>query len=185
LGSKFHLEADLRIKPYSSCSATHNGLEAMLRLAQQHDINPQSVETIECDLKPYPLVRHRPQRGYEGRFSMAFCLALALIYRRVYPDDFVDEQVQNPIVQELMRRTRHTPDAPGVVVALKDGRRLEEKLLPSGNLKGWEAVQEKFTSCLSALCTADKAEKVIDLVRRLETISSIRMLTGALQTNTA
>jgi len=183
LGSKFHLETDPRIKPYSSCSATHNGLEAMLRLTQKHDINPQSVDAIECDLKPYPLVRHRPQRGFEGRFSMAFCLALAFIYRQVNPDAFVDEQVQNTMVQELMRRTRHTPDAPVLVVVLKDGSRLEEKLLPPSNLKGWEAVQKKFRSCLGAVSVDGKAEKVIELVSRLETVSSIRTLTRALQTN--
>ena len=51
LGIKFHLESENRIKPYASCTATHNGLEAMLRLARRHDIKPESVESIECDQK--------------------------------------------------------------------------------------------------------------------------------------
>src|SRR5262249_10024311 len=128
LGRKFHLENENRIKPYASCTATHNGLEAMLKLARAHDIKPESVEAIECDQKPYPLVRQIPQRGYEGRFSMAYCLALALIQRDLKPGDFVDENVTKPEVKDLMNRVRHTPGTPSLVVTLKDGSRLEEKL---------------------------------------------------------
>ncbi|HWP59837.1 MAG TPA: MmgE/PrpD family protein [Candidatus Acidoferrales bacterium] len=181
LGSKFHLESDPRIKPYASCTATHSGVEAMLRLVRRNPIDPQAVDAIECDLKPYPLVRYRPERGFEGRFSMAFCLALALINGRINPDDFVDERVNDPLVQEIMRRTRHTPEAPALVVILKDGTRLEEKLAVASDLRGWNQVAKKFQRCLSAVAPDHLADKTIDLVRQLETVSSIRGLTAALK----
>src|SRR5215475_11854823 len=151
LGSKFNLETEPRIKPHSSCSATHNGLEAMLRLVEKHPVRAESVQSIECDLKPYPLVRRTPQRGFEGRFSMAFCLALALIYGHVKPDDFVNENVDDPAVQELMRRARHTPEAPELVVTLKDGSRLVEDLQHPSNLHGWDQVASKFHVCVDGI----------------------------------
>jgi 2-methylcitrate dehydratase PrpD len=168
LGTKFHLETEIRIKPYSSCTATHNGLEAMLRLALRHSIDPQAVEAIECDQKPYPLVRQRPERGFEGRFSMAFCLAMALVYGKVDAGDFTDEYVKNPIVQELMSRTRHTPEAPSLVVTLKNGARFEEALQSASDLKGWGAVKEKFKRCVYGIGADLSAEKIPVLVSGME-----------------
>jgi 2-methylcitrate dehydratase PrpD len=154
----------------------------MLRLVQKHRVDPDAIESIACDLKPYPLVRHTPQRGFEGRFSMAFCLAMALIQRRLAPNDFSDAHVHNERVQDLMRRTNHTPDAPALVVILKDGTRLEETLQHPTNLQGWEAVEEKFRNCVAEVLDGSAPQTVIDCVNRLEALASIQTLTKALQT---
>ncbi len=182
LGSKFNLETELRIKPHSSCSATHNGLEAMLRLVQKHPVKPESVQSIECDLKPYPLVRRTPQRGFEGRFSMAFCLAMALIRGRVNPDDFVNQNVDHPVVQELMRRTSHTPDAQELVVTLKDGARLVEGLQHPSDLHGSDQVTSKFAACVDGILNKRDAEAAREYISRLEQLVSVRQLTRVLGT---
>ncbi|MSP41120.1 MAG: MmgE/PrpD family protein [Deltaproteobacteria bacterium] len=181
LGTKFHLENEIRIKPHASCTATHNGLEAMLRLVRQHDLKPEAIESIECDQKPYPLVRQIPQRGYEGRFSMAYCLAMALIHRELKPGDFTDANVEQPLVQQLMGRVRHTPGGPALVVQLKNGARLEEKLQTPSDLHGWDAVAEKFRAATAGSITTANAEIVIDKVKQLESVASIHALTGALR----
>jgi len=181
LGAKFHLENEIRIKPHASCTATHNGLEAMLRLSRAHDIRPESVDSIECDQKPYPLVRQIPQRGYEGRFSMAYCLAVALIHREVKPSDFIDTKVRQPLVQELMNCVRHTPGGPALVVNLKNGARLEEKLQPPSDLHGWDAVEKKFRAATEGIITPASGEMVIDQIKQLDSVASILSLTGALR----
>lgn len=183
LGSKFSLETELRIKPYSSCTATHSELEAILRLTQKHSIKPDSVEFIDCDLKPYPLVRLRPQRGFEGRFSMAFCLAMGLIHHELNPDDFTDEHVKDPWVEALMSRTRHSPGARSLVITLKNGTRLEENLKAPSNLNGWEAVKTKFEDCIGSMSQNGRGQTIPELVGNLETIPSVRVLTNALSTS--
>ena len=182
LGRKFHLENENRIKPYASCTATHNGLEAMLRLVRAHNIQPEAVEAIECDQKPYPLVRQIPQRGYEGRFSMAYCLSMALVHRELRPGDFIDANVQQPIVQELMSRVRHTPGGPALVIQLKDGSQLEEKLQTPSDLHGWDAVADKFRASTQGIITPSKTDTIIDHIKKLESLASIRTLTAALRT---
>lgn len=181
LGNKFHLENDIRIKPHASCTATHNGLEAMLRLARRHELDAEAVESIECDLKPYPLVRRIPARGYEGRFSMAYCLALALIQRELKPGDFIDEKVSQPLVQDLMRRVRHTPGAQSLVVHLKDGTGLEEQLEHPSDLRGWDAVAEKFRAATEGILNGNQAATVLDAVAGLERETSVRRLTTAMR----
>ena len=181
LGAKFNLETEPRIKPHSSCSATHNGLEAMLRLVEKHPVKAESVQSIECDLKPYPLVRRTPQRGFEGRFSMAFCLALALIHGRVKPDDFINDNVADPTVQELMRRVRHTPEAE-LVVTLKDGSRMVENLQHPSDLHGWDQVASKFHACVDGILQKHAADAARECVARLENLTSVRELTQQLRT---
>jgi 2-methylcitrate dehydratase PrpD len=63
LGTRLDLETVGVLKPFASCTATHSGLEAMLRIMNKNSIIPADVEAIEADLKPYPLVRQRPQRA--------------------------------------------------------------------------------------------------------------------------
>jgi hypothetical protein len=107
---------------------------------------------------------------------------MALIYGKVDANDFIDEHVKNPLVQELMSRTRHIAEAPFLLVTLKNGVRLEEPLHSASDLKGWEAVKEKFKRCVDAIGKGNDAEKILALVTRLESLSSIRLLTNALQT---
>src|SRR5262245_45249892 len=54
LGKRFDLETvGVNVKPFASCTATHSGLEAMLRIGDKYSIVPADVESIEDDLKPY------------------------------------------------------------------------------------------------------------------------------------
>lgn len=183
LGETFHLEADLRGKTFSSCTSSHGGLEAMLRLRAKTPIAPAAVESIECDLKLHRLLRERPTRGYEGRFSMPFCLALALIRGRVDPDDFTDRNAHDPAIRSVMGRTRNTPGAPALVVALKDGTRLVEPLKPPANLSSWDGVAEKFARCVQGVLPAHHADAVVHMVRELDSLASVRPLTALLRTD--
>lgn len=180
LGKTFNLATPIRVKQYASCSASHGGVEAMLRLLRRYPFRPADVESVECDLKPYPLVREKPTRGVEGRFSMPFCLALALIHGTIRPDDFTDSNVADPLVQDLMQRTRHK--AAGVlVVQLKNGQRLEETLERPTNLAGAAAVQKKFHDCVTDALTKQQAEAVVEAVGTLERLPSAQHLTRNLQ----
>jgi 2-methylcitrate dehydratase PrpD len=173
LGTRFDLEtAGVNVKPFASCTATHSGLEAMLRIMGKNSIIPADIESIDADLKPYPLVRQRPTRGFEGKFSMPFCLAMTMVYRGLDPGDFTDERLSEPLVQRLIARTHHIPDSPLLTVILKDGTRISEPIQPHTNLKGWDAVSEKFQKSVAGCFSKDQQQKVLALVSRLEEVPS-------------
>jgi len=182
LGVEWDLGRSLRIKPFASCTATHSGLEAMLRLVQREKIAPEDVEALECDLRPYPLVRARPGRGYEGRFSMPFCLALALVYGKVAPDDFINERLEEAQIQELIRRTRHIPKEEVLTVTLKNGKKLSEPFQPPTNLTDQSQVSEKFAQSMSQAFSPDRTRIIENHVMRLEDLASITELTNLLRT---
>jgi 2-methylcitrate dehydratase PrpD len=180
LGKTFNLEHPIRVKQFASCSASHSGVEAMSRLVRRHSLRPNDVESISCDLKPYPLVRERPKRGVEGRFSMPFCLALSLVQGTIRPNDFSDENVFDPLIQDLMRRTGHTANGM-LAVQLKNGQRLEEPLDRPTNLVEPSAIQKKFYDCVAGLLPDGQAQAIAESVETLEQLPSIRHLTRNLR----
>ncbi|HEY7317282.1 MAG TPA: MmgE/PrpD family protein [Candidatus Binatia bacterium] len=173
LGKRFDLETNgVNVKPFASCTATHSGLEAMLRLGAKNSISPTDVEAIEADLKPYPLVRQRPTRGFEGRFSMPFCLAMTLVHRSIDPSDFTNKRLFDPLVQQLISRTHHVPDSRVLNVILKDGTRISEPIQPHTNLKGWDAVAAKFQKSVAGCFADHQQQKLLALISRLEELPS-------------
>jgi 2-methylcitrate dehydratase PrpD len=181
LGLEFELEREIRIKPFASCTASHAAVEAMLRLTAKHSLRPADVELIETDLKPYPLVRQEPRRGFEGRFSMPFCLAHTFVYRRLKPDDFIDERLQEPWISELMNCTRHLPDSSLLTVVLKNGARLTEAITTPGDLKGWVEAVAKFKASTGKLFSEDQQRTIIQSIQGIHDLSSIRILTASLR----
>jgi 2-methylcitrate dehydratase PrpD len=152
----------------------------MLRLRERHKIDPAAVESIECDLKPYPLVRQFPTRGFEGRFSMPFCLAMALVHDDLPADAFSDENIGDPTIGALMHKTRHARGSAAVVVRLRDGSELSEPLKTPSDFLSEEDIVAKFHRCTDAVLTQGNA--VVGMLRNLDSLPSVRELGRALRT---
>lgn len=180
LGTEWDLEHSLRIKPFASCTATHSGLEAMQRLTQREKIAPEQVDAIECDLRPYPLVRAQPTRGYEGRFSMPFCLAMTLVHGTMKPDDFVNEKVADPVIQNLIQRTHHHHEEI-LTVKLKDGKTIAEPFKPITNLTDAQAVRDKFVRSVAGEFSQAQATKIVECVSQLDSLTAVSELTRSLR----
>ncbi len=186
LGTEYNLATrGVEVKQFACCTATHAAIEAILRLVHKGPVQPSDVDFIECDLRPYPLVRVCPGQGFEGRFSMAYCLGIAFIYGRVNPEDFTDEKARDPQLRNLIERCRHLPNVGSVVVGLKNGTRISEPIQPPKNLEGWEMVSEKFSRCADRVLPDSKRLALLESVANLEAVPSIRTLTGSLQVSNA
>ena len=69
-------------KPYSCGVVIHPGIDAVRLMGSKHGVKPEDVERI--DLRVAPLVieltgKMEPRTGLEGKFSVAFASAIALI----------------------------------------------------------------------------------------------------------
>jgi 2-methylcitrate dehydratase PrpD len=167
----------------SKVKATHAPVEAVLRLLHKNPLAPGDVARIECHLKPFPLLRLSPQSGEEGRFSMAYCLAVALAYGRLTPEDFTDGRFRDREVTELIGKVHHHSDAKSLRIILKTGEEIAEPIMPAPDLHGWDEVVEKFQQCAGKKLTGPQRFKVIDAVAHLEQLTSVRSLTEALRSS--
>ncbi|HEX5320775.1 MAG TPA: MmgE/PrpD family protein [Stellaceae bacterium] len=193
LGRDWHIVRNrLSIKKYPACYGLHRTLDGMLDLLDKRPLPPDRIARITASIsktRSLILRNHRPQTGLEGKFSMEFAMAAAVIARRASLAEFTDGFVQRPDVQALMQKVEiethenYDPEVPGaavfdqVRVELVDGERLEsaevrrargaaELPLSEGELF------DKFRSCLAAGGAHIAPELLFGRLKNLERLSA-------------
>ena len=198
LGRDWHIVRNrLSIKKYPACYGAHRALDGMLDLLEKRPLKPEEIARITTSIsktRALILRNHRPQTGLEGKFSMEFAMAAAVIARRASLAEFTDDFVCRPDVQALMRRVEieahenYDPEVSGAAVF--DQVRVE---LTSGETIAGDEVRrargaaefplgeaelfEKVRTCLDAGHARIAPEHLFDRLRNLENISA-RQLTA-------
>jgi 2-methylcitrate dehydratase PrpD len=173
-------------KPYSCGVVTHPGIDAVRRLGTQHGVRPDQVERI--DLQVHPLVleltgKTDPRTGLEGKFSIAFATAIALIEGTARQRQFTDEKVRRPDVMALRDRVHPTADpalshTEAIATAhLKDGRPFREHVTaatgtPENPISDAE-LREKFLDLVEPVIGLSAGERLAEAVSRLESLDNV------------
>jgi 2-methylcitrate dehydratase PrpD len=175
------------LKPHPSGSLSHPAMAAMSRLIDKYNLTPASVEKVDVGTNhnmPNALIHHRPQTGLEAKFSMEFCISVLLLERKAVLNQFTDEFVRRPEVQEMIRRVNFYVDPVAekagydkmtslVTVHLKDGRIVKDqadfaKGSPADPMS-FEEAAVKFRGCAEfANWPKDKTDAIIESVNTLE-----------------
>ena len=98
----------------------------------------------------------------------------------VKPDDFINERLADPRIQNLIQRTSHIKEET-LTVILKNGKRFSEPFQPISNLTEWPSVRDKFMQSVSGTLLQPRADQIVDRVGHLEELPSVRQLTQLLQ----
>jgi 2-methylcitrate dehydratase PrpD len=157
LGESLEIQTEhgLALKPYPSCGATHPGIEAALAL--HAELNGEEIAGIEasvCEMAKTPL---------EGKFSLHFCVAAALVFGEVKLSTFTDAKVMDPRVRALIAKMSMKTDerwkddsefSTEITVVTQSGRRLSRHIpLAAGKPERWFSPQQlraKFDDCTVA-----------------------------------
>jgi len=194
------LDTGITVKLYPSCAATHPALDAVLDLRQKHSLTPDQIEAVEIQVDsvtPPLLAYDRPQTGLEGKFSMPFCVAAALVYGEVTLETFQTQQIQNARVQELLPRITMRPNpalgknAPALTQAILTMRLRNGQVLTreANGARGYpdrpaspQDLDKKFISCGLRALRREQLEAALACLHRFETLSDVRQLTELLAT---
>ena len=188
LGNKLYLvESGIEIKKYPCCGSAHLALDATFDLLSQGTIDPAAVERIDVTVDfdpPRSLIHSRPVSSLEGKFSMQYCLAAALLDRRVGLQSFTDDQVMRPEAQAMiprieMRRIAGNEGMPSwtegyhqVDVQMKDGSTLSQQAhrANSGALRGvtMDDIRSKFKDCAAQTLSDATTAEVLSRLDSLE-----------------
>ncbi|GAB3476972.1 MmgE/PrpD family protein [Nocardiopsis coralliicola] len=155
----------LAIKMYPCCYAMQRPISAVLDLGlRAGEVESVTVRTPACTLQP--LIHHSPATGLEGKFSLEYAVAAALLDGRPGFASFTDAAVQRPEARRLTTAVRTEAEADsgeggllagGVVVeaALRGGgvRTASLSLPPGapGRPPSEEEMAAKITDCAPAL----------------------------------
>jgi 2-methylcitrate dehydratase PrpD len=194
----FMQEPGISIKPYPSGSLSHPAQDLILDLVKAHTLHAQEIEAIEVGTNsnvPNALIYPMPKTALEGKFSVPFGMAIAVLERKAGIAQFTDRKVRDPKIVELMKRVTLYIDqeleALGydqvrsrVRIKLKDGRILEGRAdVAKGHpLKpmSWAEIGEKFRDCAQLVLSHKDTEDAIELVANLDRMRSILPLTRVL-----
>jgi 2-methylcitrate dehydratase PrpD len=196
LGNPFSiLSPGIGKKLYPSCAATHSFLDGIFDLIRQYDIKAEEVDSVDCGVfyrVPQMLIHSNPQTGLEGKFSLEYCLALALKERHVDVGQFNDSKVKDPGIQQLIKRIHQevTEEAGKegteypiaiLTVRMKDGRtypvRVEKRRGSPLNPLRPEEVKQKFIECAQPKYSSEQCRRILETVMNLEQIKEIGELT--------
>jgi 2-methylcitrate dehydratase PrpD len=193
LGTPHELvEPGIGVKRFPACASTHQALDATLALAAEHAIDPASVTAVDCGVNymaPKQLIYEHAATGLQGKFSMPYCVAVALLDRTVGLAQFDDARVRRPDVQALMPKVRMfvhpeqtTRDSlptrfSEVAISLADGERLTRRIRhakgqPQNPLTDAE-LTTKFQDCAARVLARERAEAVLAAVRTLQTLPDV------------
>jgi 2-methylcitrate dehydratase PrpD len=187
------------IKPHPSGSLTHPGMTEMLRLIKEHNIKAEQVVSVKVGTNhnmPNALIHHRPTNELQAKFSMEFCMAILLLEGRAGLSEFTDEVVMRPDVQAMIQKVDFGVDpeaeAAGfhkmttiITITLTDGRVIRGSAdfgrgSPAMPMT-YDEVADKFReNCEFAKFSSQKANQVVEMIRGIEKVGSIRELTALL-----
>jgi 2-methylcitrate dehydratase PrpD len=178
-------------KLHSCCGHTHTAIDVAQRhrppvLQSLADIRDIHIETYASG---YEIVKEmRPRTPYQAKFSIAYCVAVALLDGRAGLDQFTPERMSDPAVTAILERTRVTvaedltakyPVAwpARLTVTLANGDTLRGAAdFPRGNPENPVATREledKFRALVSPRFGAPTAAHAIETVTQLENLTDL------------
>ena len=189
LGSRWEiLDTGITVKLYPSCAATHPILDALIDLQAREHFDASQVDAIDVGVDPVTptvLIYDRPVSGLEGKFSLPFCAAAALVYGAVGIETFDDAQMRDPRIASLQSRVTMTVDetlggsAPPltqarVTVRMKDGRVVTAH---ANGARGYperppteDQLKTKFKSCAARVMSSVQAHEAWTALRGIERV---------------
>ena len=187
----------IAIKQYPCCGSTHSALDAMLALAREHKPLPDDIERVDVWTHPRRLEhtnRPEPKSALDAKFSVQYCMARALVDRRVAIEHFDGKAYEEPAIRKLLPRvhaaTYTTAQFPAenhygaeVKVSLRGGKVLSAKVdqpygrtaenpLPASLLK------EKFENCAARALPGERVGQLYSAIQGFENLKDAREITA-------
>jgi 2-methylcitrate dehydratase PrpD len=181
LGNPYSI-MNVSLKRYPSCALTHPAVDALLKLKEQHHLQPEGIKAVKCRgraLMRSVLLNKAPDTGLEAKFSMEYCLAAALVKGGLERISLEFDTRMDEIAKD-----KGLINPSQVKVVLADGEELsqtvEEAKGGPGDPISWPEVSEKFSQCSRHILSAEQAERTLNFVRQLEHVTNVADLNGFL-----
>jgi len=200
LGNPFALaRSRITVKPWPCCGSNHRPIMATCSLAEKYDIKPEDVVGVDVGFDRDPLHNYinlrYPARGYDGKFSVIYNVAAALIDRKVDRWSFTDESFSRPIMQDTLKKVKlyWHPERAGkptkmlderrfavITIKLKNGKEYSERRDSGRSLEGDEVISKYKENAYLAGLPERKTMLSIKLVQDLEKLEKLTSLMDAL-----
>ncbi len=180
LGAQYEIYRN-SYKPFACGLVVHPVIDGCIQLRDENHLVPAMIDRIDLGIHPIVLEltsKRTPKNGLEGKFSVYYAAAIAIIAGRAGEQQFSDAQVLDPVVVALRDRVETSvdpslaQDQARVTIRLKDGRVLERFIVHavgSVEVPMTDAqLDAKFTDLVAEILPADRTRRLIELCRGVE-----------------
>ena len=180
IGEHFAID-DLIIKRHACCAFLHPGVDGLLNILAETDLQPAEIAeiTIRFPRTGAPIINANPLRSHRAQYI----LPVAAVRRQVDFADVITDRSAEPPIAELIDRTRFVEDdeldplyperyTTLLSVSTHDGTEYERRVdfargTPESPMTDEEIVA-KFRHLASGRVGDDRAEQIVKLVADLE-----------------
>jgi len=194
LGERFE-GVNVTLKRFPCCMHSHAAIDALLDISGEQGLDCDDVDRVTVKINQQgfnfvclPLGKTRAPRSIpEAQFSLPYAAATALVKKKVFLEDFAEEQIRNPRVLQIAQRVDCLVDpeldkrypanvTPALVeVRTKKGkvfsRRVVERRGSPTNPLTMEEIEEKFRQCPRFArnpVPEDRVEEILLFLREME-----------------
>jgi 2-methylcitrate dehydratase PrpD len=168
-------------KPFACGLVVHPVIDGCIQLRDENKLTPAIIDRI--DLTVHPIVieltsKRQPRTGLEGKFSVYYAAAVAIVAGRAGEAQFSDAAVNDPTTIALRDRVETTvdkslgQDQARVTIKLTDGRTLDRFITHAvGSVESPMSdrqLEAKFTDLAAGILPDDRARRLMELCRGAE-----------------
>jgi 2-methylcitrate dehydratase len=192
-GERFKI-FDTMFKYVAADGTTHGHVNATLQLVKEHDINPEDVVEVKvkapsrCTEHTGDPVKRFPENKETADHSSYFLTAIAIMDRKVGPDQYTPEKLRDPRVRELINKVSIEADPSldrfgnaGITeIRLKQGVTYKQRVeYPKGdplNPMTDEELEDKFRALTEKFMSERQINNTIATVYKMERLDGINEL---------
>jgi 2-methylcitrate dehydratase PrpD len=201
---KEYLGASMLYKAWPAVGNVHTYIHATIELMKEHELNARDIEQIRVFVGDFhqrmctPLdIRRAPATLVDAKFSLPFCVALAVSRGEIRVSDFSAAALKDAEVLAIARKIvpvedknldwkEKIPDG-RIEITTHDGRTLErvgDRVPGSAEAPmTWDGIVAKFRECASVAAvpvSPERVEHIEGLARSLESLEDATLLLKAL-----
>jgi len=182
-------------KRHASCGHTHAAIDAMLDLRSRFNLKPQEIVELEVGTYKDALEivgkNYEPKTPAEAKFSLPYCIAIAIIDGAAGLRQFTYENLSKNDVKDLIKRVRvYLDDEINMLYPQKLGARVKvtvrsgktyEKVVESAkgspeNPLSKDELISKFIDLASLKVGFEKSKELANVIMKLEKLDSVSEL---------
>lgn len=192
LGEHYAIEEGLIFKAYPCCGANHYAIDATIAVLRDAGLGESDVASIDVwierrnldDVLVYPW----PRTPLEGKFSLAYNVAAALVDGEVTIDTFTDPALHRLAPVHAKVGVHATSDLPQngarVKVVTTDGRTvMREQLILRGSVEdpmSWDELERKFRANVRNHIAAEDVDEAVTAIADLDHLKSMALISDLL-----
>ena len=190
LGASWRLiDPGFDIKRFPAQVYMQNAIEAALNLRQQNRLDPNDIDRVTIHRRGRGHSGPRPRSGLDGKFSVEYCAAAALLDGHVGIDTFTDARRFSSDMEDMLGRMRVEPEGPEsggtrATAVLKDGTTVSAECSAftgsASNPMSRDQLLVKVRDCFRRALSEHDTEAVVEMLENLDDVDDVGRLMNVL-----